>query len=101
GHFSMPDLREGLPAPLAEQKEEGRVLLGVRGSELQDVLAGQGRQACIVEKIMGGRSMFSFQESVKVKLRLLRMTHNLSTTQLAELLGFKSNGSIGQIETGL
>lgn len=45
--------------------------------------------------------MFSFQESVKVKLRLLRMTHNLSTTQLAELLGFKSNGSIGQIETGL
>ena len=45
--------------------------------------------------------MFSFQKSAKEKLRVLRETHKISTIQEAEFLGFKSNGSIGQIETGL
>ena len=42
----------------------------------------------------------SFQDSFSTKFRLLREIHGLSTVQAAEFFSFKSNGSVGMIETG-
>lgn len=41
-----------------------------------------------------------FQDSFSTKFRLLREIHSLSTVQAAEFFSFKSNGSVGMIETG-
>lgn len=41
-----------------------------------------------------------FQDSFSTKFRLLRELHGLSTVQAAEFFSFKSNGSVGMIETG-
>ena len=42
----------------------------------------------------------SFQDLFPIKFRILRITHGLSTLQIADFFDFKSNGSVTQLEQG-